>query len=242
MNLFVLSPDAGSAAALHCDKHVVKMILETCQLLYTAWAVVGTARFAPSLERGQELDVSEDAVCLDRNALRVSWRCRSKPGRVTVAAVKRDAEGQRLYVLSDGGCFEDPTLEAYKATHKSHPCARWVRAHPANYRWAAQLGLALCAVYTKVFKKTHKCEPHLRCLSAMEFPGDARAAIERKVATADLPHGCADFYVAIGDDVFDSVARYTEDGRLKAVETYREYYKVKPFAMTWRDREAPGWM
>ena len=36
MNLFVLSPDAGSAAALHCDKHVVKMILEYAQLLSTA--------------------------------------------------------------------------------------------------------------------------------------------------------------------------------------------------------------
>jgi hypothetical protein len=36
MNIFFLSLDPEEAARLHCDKHVVKMILETAQLLYTA--------------------------------------------------------------------------------------------------------------------------------------------------------------------------------------------------------------
>lgn len=34
MNIFVLSLDPREAAVYHCDKHVVKMILETAQLLY----------------------------------------------------------------------------------------------------------------------------------------------------------------------------------------------------------------
>jgi hypothetical protein len=39
MNIFILSFDPRSAAEHHCDKHVVKMILETAQLLYCAhWA------------------------------------------------------------------------------------------------------------------------------------------------------------------------------------------------------------
>lgn len=39
MNLFVLSANAAQAARFHLDKHVIKMILEACQLLYTAhWA------------------------------------------------------------------------------------------------------------------------------------------------------------------------------------------------------------
>lgn len=37
MNLFLLAADPRTAARWHCDKHVVKMILEICQLLYTAW-------------------------------------------------------------------------------------------------------------------------------------------------------------------------------------------------------------
>lgn len=36
MNIFFLSLNPQEAARLHCDKHVVKMILETAQLLYSA--------------------------------------------------------------------------------------------------------------------------------------------------------------------------------------------------------------
>jgi hypothetical protein len=36
MNIFILHLNPRTAAEYHCDKHVVKMILETAQLLYTA--------------------------------------------------------------------------------------------------------------------------------------------------------------------------------------------------------------
>jgi hypothetical protein len=36
MNIFYLHAIASKAAEYHCDKHVVKMILETAQLLYSA--------------------------------------------------------------------------------------------------------------------------------------------------------------------------------------------------------------
>lgn len=36
MNIFVLDEDPVEAAKLHCDKHVVKMLLETAQILCTA--------------------------------------------------------------------------------------------------------------------------------------------------------------------------------------------------------------
>lgn len=37
MNIFVLDTDPVKAAKAHCDKHVVKMILETAQMLCTAF-------------------------------------------------------------------------------------------------------------------------------------------------------------------------------------------------------------
>jgi hypothetical protein len=37
MNLFLLSWDPTECAQWHCDKHVVKMILELVQMLYTTW-------------------------------------------------------------------------------------------------------------------------------------------------------------------------------------------------------------
>lgn len=39
MNLFLLSLSASECARWHCDKHVVKMILEIVQMLYTTWHV-----------------------------------------------------------------------------------------------------------------------------------------------------------------------------------------------------------
>ena len=40
MNIFVLDNDAASSARMMCDKHVVKMIVESCQLLSTAHHVL----------------------------------------------------------------------------------------------------------------------------------------------------------------------------------------------------------
>lgn len=40
MNIFVLDTDPYIAAQQHCDKHVVKMILETAQLLCTAHRIL----------------------------------------------------------------------------------------------------------------------------------------------------------------------------------------------------------
>ena len=44
MNIFFLSMNPKEAAMFHCDKHVVKMILETAQLLYAAHWILGTSQ------------------------------------------------------------------------------------------------------------------------------------------------------------------------------------------------------
>ncbi|MBN2080871.1 hypothetical protein JW859_01565 [bacterium] len=46
MNIFVLHTDPVRAARYHCDRHVVKMTLETAQLLSTALAVENPAQAA----------------------------------------------------------------------------------------------------------------------------------------------------------------------------------------------------
>jgi len=46
MNIFFLHNDPRKCARWHCDKHVVKMLLETCQLLYTCHWLMGTTDFS----------------------------------------------------------------------------------------------------------------------------------------------------------------------------------------------------
>lgn len=56
MNLFVLSADPKAAAEAHGDKHVVKMILEACQMLYTAhW----TATYPELLKERSAIKISK---------------------------------------------------------------------------------------------------------------------------------------------------------------------------------------
>ena len=44
MNIFFLDEDPEKCAEYHCDKHVVKMLLEIVQLLFTAHHVLGTPK------------------------------------------------------------------------------------------------------------------------------------------------------------------------------------------------------
>ncbi len=60
MNIFYLSHKPSRCARWHCDKHVVKMILETAQLLYTAhWVLAALAGRLPDLSTAPRLKGSE---------------------------------------------------------------------------------------------------------------------------------------------------------------------------------------
>jgi hypothetical protein len=65
MNIFVLHPNQRKAARWHVDSHVIKMVLETCQLLYTAhWVLfypqLRECKSAIALSRTQkQLEVPE---------------------------------------------------------------------------------------------------------------------------------------------------------------------------------------
>lgn len=65
MNIFILHWKQRKAARWHVDKHIVKMLLETCQLLYTAhWVLaypeLGMCKSAVALSRVQkELEIPE---------------------------------------------------------------------------------------------------------------------------------------------------------------------------------------
>ena len=55
MNLFILSANPVEAAQAHADTHVVKMILEACQMLYSAhW----TSAYPELLENKSAVGIS----------------------------------------------------------------------------------------------------------------------------------------------------------------------------------------
>ena len=90
VNIFYLSRDPVEAARAQCDRHVVKMILETAQMLSTAH--------------------------LELDGIQV----------------------------------------AYKATHKNHPSAVWVRSSLDHYEWTVYHLEALGREYERRYSKVHK--------------------------------------------------------------------------------------
>jgi hypothetical protein len=66
MNRFILHTDARLAAQMHCDKHVVKMILEEAQMLSTAHRLLDGVQFVDSSSgrriKRWKLDDSRDSI------------------------------------------------------------------------------------------------------------------------------------------------------------------------------------
>jgi len=102
MNVFFLDRDPQIAAQFHNDKHVVKMILESAQLLSTAHRVL---------------------------------------------------DGDSKGVLSDA---RNDVL--YKATHRNHPSAVWVRRELDHYRWVHDLLYFLIGEFRYRYGKPHATE------------------------------------------------------------------------------------
>jgi hypothetical protein len=153
MNIFVLDTDPRRCAEMHCDKHVVKMIVETAQLLCGAHHMIS-----------------------DRDDI------------------------------------------PYRLSHKNHPCSIWVRESRNNYRWLCELGLELCAEYTRRYGKIHKTEEVLKWC-ARNFP--------------ELPEiDMTDFRLAMPES-----CQIHSD----SVLNYREYYiREKVSFCTWKT-STPEW-
>lgn len=64
MNIFVLDKDPQYAAVMMCDKHVVKMIVESCQLLSTAHHVLDGKQITRVSKNGRKFSTYEAANLL----------------------------------------------------------------------------------------------------------------------------------------------------------------------------------
>ena len=154
MNIFCLDQDPHLAARMHCDKHVVKMILEYGQMLstahrmrdgrYTEWKLVNP-------ETGKCKRLAEYLLPFEVTATPV-WRPPQNIGDLVMYV-----PGKFTLVIENQQC--------YRTAHANHPCSMWVRETDANYHWLAQLFEALLKEYTRRYGKTHSAEklvPFLR--------------------------------------------------------------------------------
>mgnify|MGYP003116755144 FL=1 len=163
MNIFYLNKSFRQTAKDHCDKHVVKMILETAQLLSTAHRIL------------------------------------------------------------DGNEYAD-SMGLYKATHKNHPSAIWVRSNKESYDWTYMLFVKLCDEYTKRYNKEHKTAGLIPWLLAA--PKNIPPLIWDRQAKFVPPPQCMP-------------DKYKDEDTVTA---YRNYYKAeKRHFAKWGYSDKPAW-
>ncbi len=110
--------------------------------------------------------------------------------------------------------------QGYKPTHKNHPCTLWTAQSQDNAEWVYELACHLNEEYKKRYKHTtsHKSWDVIRHYHNAQ----ARRVLPNQGLTA--------FAQAMPDE-------YKSDD---AVQSYRAYYRSKPF-VRWDHGNVPSW-
>ena len=140
MNIFVLDLDPVKAAEYHCDKHVVKMILESSQLLCGAFHNLCDKALSKADEQFEHIDNCQE--------------CRHG------FAKHLDIHSKQEYI---DHLLDFKASIPYKSTHINHPCSVWTRETIGNMSWLFDLLHSLIVEYKKRYSKdSHKCEMILK--------------------------------------------------------------------------------
>lgn len=142
MNIFYLDRDPALAARYHCDKHVIKMILETGQLLSTAHRLLTSEETRQVyVRRGNPIKFKGE--CLVGRVSLKPYALQYLPGDKIITKMNTEILIETRF---------------YRKTHENHPCAIWVRASRGNYLWTYSLLENLCEEYTHRYGKVHKMQ------------------------------------------------------------------------------------
>ena len=200
---------------MHCDKHVVKMILESAQMICTTKRVLDgkLIKVAVRREKGIEL---KDWYTIDTDSFE------EKP------------------VIIHGDFY--PVLESYEvyaSTHINHPCTQWVMKTYANFIWLRQLAYYLNEEYKYRFNHTenHKSMDVIEGLDLDNKLWEGR--LTKPALAMD-----AEYKISSGFNVRQTkniIKR--REAILLVISSYRNYYaKAKANLLTYTKRERPEWL
>lgn len=122
----------------------------------------------------------------------------------------------------------------YKATHKNHPCCKWIVEHVNNYNFTLGLAFALCDEYTYRYEKVHKTLEVLKSLS-QNIPVYPHLSEDEEVNLKFVgPHFVTQPALAMPDNF-----------KIKgdAIYSYMLYYHSdkKKHIRSWKKRGQPEW-
>lgn len=141
MNIFVLDKDPKKAAQYHVDKHVIKMILESSQMLATAYYTSRGIKSFSKLHESKEKELMMVEVF------------EGFPRRAG------DEKGTLPTTFWIRG------INPYRPAFVHHLCTQWAGKCIENWNWLHSLALELCKEFTHRYGKTHACQEILEWMS-----------------------------------------------------------------------------
>lgn len=148
MNIFALHPNPRKSARWHVDKHVVKMILETCQLLFTAHWVL----------RYPQLQEARSPIALSRMQKPLTPPLSMKTAPLTKSGTPyrpchvnhpsaiwaRETAGNYIWLTLLGLELCREFRHRYKHPHACEPHLIWLNEHlPRNLPMKPRQGFAI---------------------------------------------------------------------------------------------------
>lgn len=173
MNIFYLSHNVEECARHMIDKHIVKMPLESMQLLSTAVRLTvgvskpfvddtGTTHYVNVLE-GERVLFADVCVAhyADGSTKRITLRHDSKLPKHVIAL---DFIKQKPY-------YDPETQRALAISHVNHPSNVWVRQSIQNFNWLKDLTLAMeCEWKLRYAHPEHVRHKSVQLLDVMPQP------------------------------------------------------------------------
>jgi len=144
MNIFVLSQDPQEAARFHCNKHVVKMILESAQMLCTAhWLHLLESKGKRLSDFKRVRDAQQWLFENTPREKQPPWKMSHVRHPCTIWTCDNISNYTWHLKLCESLLTE--YKRRYKRNHKSEDVAKWLRKNaPLNMRSAALTNFAVC--------------------------------------------------------------------------------------------------
>lgn len=160
MNIFYLSHDVEQCARHMIDKHIVKMPLESMQLLSTAVRLtVGISKtFYDDLGKPHQFNVLEGERVLFAEVCKVTY-ADGTTSRLTLrhdTKIPRDAVA--LDLMHYKPYYDPETQRALAISHVNHPSNIWARHSIENFNWLRELTLAM----EREWKRRYAHPEHVR--------------------------------------------------------------------------------
>lgn len=163
MNIFFLSDDPFVAARMHCDKHLVKMIVETAQLLSTAHRLLSGMQITVTRKipiYGVQL-VDEEyqyPIIGERKVTKKFWTLDGE--KVSIGCTLKYNDDPAIAPVARAKIIVK-NEQCYKATHANHPSNVWCRTTGANYDWLSLMFGELLVEYTRRYGKIQIGRAHV---------------------------------------------------------------------------------